>query len=521
MDARQNFRGLHRVFHPVSALPPHLRDSFCQSTPYDRDAAVGAPATLAPLQAPPKLPSDSSMHNCYQSANAVPPVPQYSPCSLVMAPTGGQRPGCASSASPAADNTHGVAVQKCATRAQPPAGADIKKFIPSLAAVRPHRKAENDVRRVSKHKSYELPRHEINRICNRLESVSQDRKVKNNFVSDAVRDTGPAVVRIDTRKNVTRRYANNVFDILFGIESGRPMDQLITGTGSGFCIDVKGLVLTNAHVVDGADEVFVQFQNGKTYSGRVLGSNAELDMAVVQAAIKDERVPAARLGSSSAVLPGDWAIALGSPLGLQQSVTLGVVSSVDRSTSEGGWDWMQQQLLQTDAAINAGNSGGPLLNERGEVVAMVSARALGADGIGFAVPIDLVIADVPRLLKKEKRVQPCVGIKVTTLSPAVHVRKNADTAFGAVVPPCDGALVEATLPGSPAAVAGLRHGDVVTAIDGTPIKSAADVQRRVRRAAPGASLRVDVRRGARGKARCTVVVGVASEVLESASTHAR
>ncbi len=187
-----------------------------------------------------------------------------------------------------------------------------------------------------------------------------------NFISAAVDRTGGAVVRINSAK---------VSD------SGRSA----YGTGSGFIIRSNGVILTNAHVVDGADRVTVTLKDGREFSGRVLGEDRQADVAVVQ--IQASNLPTVSLGNSDQLKPGEWAIAIGNPLGLDNTVTVGIISSADRSGRAFGAP-NGQGYIQTDAAINPGNSGGPLLNGRGQVIGMNTAIIRGAQGIGFAIPIN-------------------------------------------------------------------------------------------------------------------------------------
>ena len=157
------------------------------------------------------------------------------------------------------------------------------------------------------------------------------------------------------------------------------------GTGSGFILRSNGLIVTNAHVVSGADQVTVTLKNGQEYTGRVLGADRQSDVAVVK--IDANNLPAVTLGNSDQLKPGEWAIAIGNPLGLDNTVTVGIISGTERSASAFGLR-SSQPFIQTDAAINPGNSGGPLLNQRGQVIGINTAIIQGAQGIGFAIPIN-------------------------------------------------------------------------------------------------------------------------------------
>lgn len=193
-----------------------------------------------------------------------------------------------------------------------------------------------------------------------------------NFITAAVERVSPAVVRI----NSTRQFSRNPV-------SGRA----VRGTGSGFIVDAQGLILTNAHVVDGANTVTVVLNDGRSLQGQVLGRDESADVAVVK--ISASNLPTVTMGDSTAVQPGDWAIAIGNPLGLDHTVTVGVISGVDRLGSAIGSRDSQDRFIQTDAAINPGNSGGPLLNQQGQVIGINTAIIGGdAQGLGFAIPIN-------------------------------------------------------------------------------------------------------------------------------------
>jgi serine protease Do len=194
-----------------------------------------------------------------------------------------------------------------------------------------------------------------------------------NFITAAVERVSPAVVRI----NSTRQFSRNP------AMSGR----VLRGTGSGFIVDAQGLILTNAHVVDGANTVTVVLNDGRSLQGQVLGRDESADVAVVK--IPASNLPTVTMGDSTAVQPGDWAIAIGNPLGLDHTVTVGVISGVDRLGSAIGSRSSQDRFIQTDAAINPGNSGGPLLNQQGQVIGINTAIIGGdAQGLGFAIPIN-------------------------------------------------------------------------------------------------------------------------------------
>lgn len=206
-----------------------------------------------------------------------------------------------------------------------------------------------------------------------LPVAAQTRPANANFVTAVVETASPAVVRIDSTRS-----------------SSRAPSGMARGTGSGFIFDASGLILTNAHVVNRASSVRVTLNDGRSFTGRVLGADAAADVAVVQ--IQADNLPVATLGNSAQVQPGEWAIAIGNPLGLDHTVTVGIVSATDRSGSVIGSPNRQDSFIQTDAAINPGNSGGPLLNQQGEVIGINTAIIGRTQGLGFAIPIDRAAA---------------------------------------------------------------------------------------------------------------------------------
>ena len=238
----------------------------------------------------------------------------------------------------------------------------------------------------------------------------------------AVRQVGPAVVRIDTERTVTKRSPidpslEDPFRQFFGDQgfSQMPREEHLRGQGSGFIIDRGGVILTNAHVIDGADKVTVTLKDGRVFEGKVRGVDEVTDMAVVK--INGENLPVVALGSSDQVQVGDWAIAVGNPLGLDNTVTLGIISTLKRSSAQVGIPNKRLDFIQTDAAINPGNSGGPLVNAQGEVIGINTAIRADAMGIGFAIPIDKAKAIKDQLARGEKITHPYLGVQMTTLTP--------------------------------------------------------------------------------------------------------
>ncbi|HAG82046.1 MAG TPA: serine protease [Cyanobacteria bacterium UBA12227] len=320
-----------------------------------------------------------------------------------------------------------------------------------------------------------------------------------SFVTAAVNRVGSAVVRIDTERTITRRidpfFDDPFFRRFFGEESfsQMPLERRLRGQGSGFIIDKSGIILTNAHVVDQADKVTVILKDGRSVEGKVQGADEVTDLAVVKIDGKD--LPVASLGDSNQVQVGDWAIAVGNPLGLDNTVTLGIISTLQRSSSEVGIPDKRLDFIQTDAAINPGNSGGPLLNERGDVIGINTAIRADAMGIGFAIPINQAKTISAKLVRGEKVPHPFIGIQMTSLTPDLAQQNNRDPNSPFMVPEVNGVLVMKVLPNSPAEAAGVRRGDVVIEIDGQSVRTAEQLQRIVENSGVDRVLQLKVQRG--------------------------
>ena len=246
----------------------------------------------------------------------------------------------------------------------------------------------------------------------------------------------------------------------FGSDSPRTR----SGEGSGFIISSDGLVLTNNHVIEGADRVTVTLDDETRYEATVLGSDPRTDVALVQ--LKGAKnLPTATLGSSDAIEVGDWVVAIGNPYGLDHSVSTGILSGKGRDIGAGPYD----AFLQTDASINPGNSGGPLFNLKGEVVGINT--AIIGQGIGFAVPIDMVSSVIEELQNDGRVARGWLGVGLRPLDAALSQRLG--------VPMGSGVVLGQIYPGTPAADAGLRAGDVLTSLDGEPVEDSAAVIRAI------------------------------------------
>ncbi len=318
-----------------------------------------------------------------------------------------------------------------------------------------------------------------------------------NFITNVVENVGPAVVRIDSSRTVTTQvpqvFNNPLFRDFFGGDiPNEPRRRVERGTGSGFIINSDGLILTNAHVVDGADTVNVTLKDGRSFAGKVMGTDSLTDVAVVK--IQANKLPTVPLGDSERLKPGEWAIAIGNPLGLDNTVTTGIISATGRSSSDVGVSDKRVQFIQTDAAINPGNSGGPLLNASGQVIGMNTAIIQGAQGLGFAIPINTAKRIANELVAKGKVEHPYLGIQMVTLTPELKDNINNNPNSGLSVQEEQGILIAKVIPGSPAAKAGLRAGDVIRKINGQPVKKAEDIQQAVEGSQVGSNIQIEVRR---------------------------
>ena len=323
-----------------------------------------------------------------------------------------------------------------------------------------------------------------------------DTPTASNFVADIVQDAGQAVVRINASRTVTSRtpeaFQNPVFREFFG-NVPESQQRVERGVGSGFIVSEDGTIFTNAHVVDGADTVQVTLKDGRVVDGTVVGTDPLTDVAVID--IDADNLPTVPLSDSNQLQPGEWAIAIGNPLGLDNTVTVGIVSATGRTSGQIGVSDKRVDFIQTDAAINPGNSGGPLLNERGEVIGMNTAIIQNAQGIGFAIPINDVGRIAEQLVTNGQVEHPYVGIRMLELTDQNKEAIAAQT--GLDVQDEDGILIADVVNNSPAARAGLRQGDILVSVGGQPVTEAAAVQDRVEEAGVGADLSLQIRRNGR------------------------
>jgi S1-C subfamily serine protease len=304
-----------------------------------------------------------------------------------------------------------------------------------------------------------------------------------NFIAIAVEKVGPAVVRIDASRTVSNGFS--------GRFSAR--EKIEQGTGSGFLISSDGRLVTNAHVVSGADIVEVTLKDGRKYSGKVLGVDPVTDVAAVK--ISATELPIVKYGNSDSLIPGQWAIAIGNPLGLDNTVTVGIVSATGRSSSQIGITDKRVNFIQTDAAINPGNSGGPLLNDKGEVIGINTAIRADAQGLGFAIPINTADKIANQLFSKGKADHAFLGIQMIALTPEIKQQINSSTDVKITLD--KGVLIGKVVSGSPASQAGLKPGDVISKINDNVVNTPNDVQNIIEDTEIGQELQIEVNRNGR------------------------
>ncbi len=327
-------------------------------------------------------------------------------------------------------------------------------------------------------------------------TLSSNNSQDSNFISAAVDRVGPAVVRIEASRRVSSDVPDNLRDPLFkrffGEQLPAPQDRVERGTGSGFILTADGRMLTNAHVVEGADTVQVTLKDGRTFDGKVIGVDPVTDVAAVK--INTQSLPTVVLGKSASLIPGQWAIAIGNPLGLDNTVTAGIISATDRSSGEVGVPDKRVRFIQTDAAINPGNSGGPLLNDRGEVIGINTAIRADAQGLGFAIPIETAQRVAEQLFAKGKAEHPYLGVQMVDLTPTLREKLNQNPESGVKVNQDQGVLIARIAEGSPADKAGLQAGDIIQKVNSSGVKTASDVQAQVETSQIGKPLAIEVKR---------------------------
>jgi S1-C subfamily serine protease len=317
-----------------------------------------------------------------------------------------------------------------------------------------------------------------------------------NFIATAVQKVGPAVVRINATRKVpnpiSEALKNPLFRRFFGEdEEPIPQERIERGTGSGFILSENGELMTNAHVVADTDTVQVTLKDGRTFEGKVIGVDTITDVAVVK--IPENKLPTVKLGNSQNLAPGQWAIAIGNPLGLDNTVTIGIISATDRTSAQVGVPDKRVSFIQTDAAINPGNSGGPLLNAQGEVIGVNTAIRADAQGLGFAIPIETAARVAKDLFTKGRAEHPFLGIEMADLSPTKKQQINQENNLN--IQQDTGVVIKGVMDDSPAKRAGLLPGDLIQKINGKPVKIAAQVQKLVESSSVGDILVIEINRG--------------------------
>ncbi len=305
-----------------------------------------------------------------------------------------------------------------------------------------------------------------------------------DFAAIAAR-ANPAIVNIEATSRGPARHGSPDADPFKGGADG-PFHREAPrrGAGSGFVIDPAGYILTNFHVVEEAERLTVKLADGRNLRAKVIGSDPETDVALIKVDSASP-LPTVPLGDSSQLRVGEWVCAIGNPLGYEHTLTVGVVSYLGRKLFDSSLD----NFIQTDAAINFGNSGGPLLNSRGEVVGINAAISSRANNIGFAVPISTATVNIPQLKARGRVVRGYMGL---TLKDA-----DGDLRQSLGLPPTPGALVEHVFDGSPAQRSGLKPYDLVVSADGRPVTTTEELIRKVAALAPGVTLQLRVWRDGR------------------------
>jgi len=319
---------------------------------------------------------------------------------------------------------------------------------------------------------------------------------KQSFVSKALNISGAAVVTIETeRKIVSSREGvfppgilnDPYFERLFGLRGLQiPSSRIEKGQGSGVIFSKEGLVLTNAHVIDKTDQLIVGLSDGRRVLGKIVGQDSLTDLAVIKLKEKGPW-PTAPLGDSDNLKVGDWAIAVGNPFGLENTVTLGIISNLNRDVAQLGISDKRVDLIQTDAAINPGNSGGPLLNSLGEVIGINTlVRSGPGAGLGFAIPINRARKIANDLITTGRAKHPMIGV---TLSSNIKQKSNFLSQREM------GAIVKYVTPNGPAEKGGLRINDLILSINNEEISTPADVVQKINDNNLQSDLKIKIRRG--------------------------
>ena len=313
-----------------------------------------------------------------------------------------------------------------------------------------------------------------------------------NFIAKAVEKVGPSVVRIDAAKKLKTQIPealnNPLLKHFFGENLPDPKEKIKHGTGSGVIISSDGRLITNAHVVNGADKVKVTLKDGQVFEGVVQGVDSLTDIAVIKIEATD--LPQVSMGKSEKLIPGQWAIAIGNPLGLDNTVTMGIISAIGRTSSQVGIPDKRVRFIQTDAAINPGNSGGPLLNNKGQVIGINTAIRSDAQGLGFAIPIETAKRIADELFLYGKVEHPFLGISMVDLT--FEAKDDIYKQLDVKSRDNKGVIIKRVIEDSPAEKAGLRQGDVIQKVGGVVVKNPTEVQQEVEKSLVGKNLALEV-----------------------------
>ena len=337
---------------------------------------------------------------------------------------------------------------------------------------------------------YETPLH-----SSEASLLSQQNHNKQSFVSKALNISGDAVVTIETQRQVLSSSEgvfppgilnDRYFERFFGLRGLQvPRSRIEKGQGSGVIFSKDGLVLTNAHVIEKTDQLIVGLSDGRRVLGNVVGEDSLTDLAVIKLKAKGPW-PTAQLGNSDNLKVGDWAIAVGNPFGLENTVTLGIISNLNRDVAQLGISDKRIDLIQTDAAINPGNSGGPLLNSAGEVIGINTlVRSGPGAGLGFAIPINRARKIAKDLITSGRAKHPMIGV---TLSSNIKQKSNFESQTE------DGAIIKYLMPNGPAEKGGLKVNDLIISINNEKISTPADVVKKINKNNLQSALRIKILR---------------------------
>lgn len=347
-----------------------------------------------------------------------------------------------------------------------------------------------------------------------------------NIFVEIAKKQNPAVVNISTK---TKRRARpprpprdprapgrdpfqDFYDRFFGDRDKKPR----SGMGSGFIIDKEGFILTNNHVIAGADEIVVLIQDGnngeKEYTAKLVGTDSKTDIALIKLVLEDsdrKSFPSLSLGNSDKLEVGEWVVAIGNPFGLSHTVTVGVVSAKERNIGSGPYD----EFIQTDASINPGNSGGPLMNIKGEVIgintAIISGNSGGNVGIGFAIPINVAKGILKDLKEKGTVTRGWLGVMIQKITPDLAESFNLDRT--------EGALVGDVIPNSPAEKAGIKRGDVIVKFDKEEVRTMEALPKIVGNTQPGKAVKVEIIRDGKKKVLDVTIAVLKDEEMKVAA----